>query len=1179
MGASVRARHRWRALVIAALPCALLVTTTANAAPPTTDPPPPGRGSLVADTPASSTPPSTTPPSTSSPSTAPPVSSAPPTSAAPESTTPPPASAAPATSRGDLSLAEVPTATGQIEGTKAPTSRLAETDPTLLGRTDTTPLPVMIKLDYDSLATYSGTVSGLDATSPQVTGRSLDRASTAERRYEGYIADREATFSSALSKVVPSAHISQSLRTVYGGVAAQIPANSVAAVLDIPGVVAVQSDTLEHPQTDASAEFIGATSLYPSLGGKRNAGKGVIVGVLDTGLWPEHPAFADKGNLARPPATDDGHARDCDFGDNPLTPANDPFQCNNKLISGQPFLKTYLQIQGAKSERYTTARDSDGHGTHTSSTAAGDVESSAKVFGVERGPIAGIAPGAWVSMYKVCGLQGCYSSDTSAAVQQAIYDGVNVINFSISGGATPATDATELAFLDAYAAGVFVAASAGNSGPAAGTSEHLSPWVTTVAASTQAREFVSTLTLKAANGDTRTIDGASIMGGVSTPTPIVLASAAPYSAELCDKEPAAGVFTGKIVICKRGGNGRVDKGLKVSHGGAAGMILYNPTLQDVETDNHWLPAIHLAVGTDLLAFLSSHTGVTATFTAGRKVIDPKAGDIMAGFSSRGPGGLFIKPDVTAPGVQILAGHTPTPDNTDVGPPGQYFQAIAGTSMSSPHVAGSAALLKALHRDWTPGQIKSALMTTGIQDVVKQDGATPADPFDFGSGRIELAGAGNPGLTFDASASDMATFGMDPVTAVQLNVPSIDIPTLSGRVETTRTAKNVSGKRARYDVVTWAPQGSTISVSPTTLDLGSGQEGVMHITVSTTRTQPVQQFGEIRLVPRGGPLPTLHIPVAFVPHQGSVSLTQSCDPPSMAKGATTTCTVTATNDGYAPATVDVTSYGDDKLRITDADGAGLVGGRWGVKRATLPGITPGVPALEPLGFDGFAPLAAFGVTPTAVGDESITNYDVPSFVYAGVPYSSIGVDSNGYLVVGGGSSEDNDCCDNVRLPDPARPNNVLAPFWTDLNGTGAPGISTAVLRDNVTGDRWFVVEWQVFVFGTTSLRTFQTWIGLNGVEDISFSYPPDALPTDPAGLPFAVGAENVDGSGGDALAPGVLPTEDLRVVSSDPLPGGDVSYDLTVEGVKVGTGVLTSELTSPQLVGTTVVTSKVIVTRR
>ena len=194
----------------------------------------------------------------------------------------------------------------------------------------------------------------------------------------------------------------------------------------------------------------------------------------------------------------------------PAHPGERPFTCTNKLISGQPFLDTYNALQPP--EVYSTARDSDGHGTHTATTAAGSPVANATLFGIDRGSVTGIAPGAYLAIYKVCGATGCYPSDSAAAVAQAIRDGVDVINFSISGGSDPFHDPVELAFLDAYAAGVVVSASAGNSGPSAGTVDHRSPWVITVGASTQAREFNSVVTLQS-GGDTLMLKGASIMPG------------------------------------------------------------------------------------------------------------------------------------------------------------------------------------------------------------------------------------------------------------------------------------------------------------------------------------------------------------------------------------------------------------------------------------------------------------------------------------------------------------------------------------------------------------------------------------------------------------------------------------------------------------------------------------------
>ena len=1059
----------------------------------------------------------------------------------------------------------------RVQADKAPTSRLAKTDQSLLGRTDTTPVSVMIKLDYDSIATYTGGLRGLDATSPSVTGKALTDAGTARQRYEAYVGQREQSFTAELTKRVPQAKVGQSLRVVYGGYAAQVPANRVADVLAIPGVVAVQEDSLNKALTDSSPQFLGAPRAYDQLGSTANAGQGVIYGNLDTGVWPEHPSFADEGNLPAPP----GPARECNFGDNPLTPANDPFVCQHKLIGGAAFLDTYLMDPDrAAAEPFHTARDSNGHGTHTASTSAGNIVEDVSVLGADLPTIHGLAPGAWVMEYKVCGIQGCFSSDSAGAVGQAILDGVDVINFSISGGTDPFSDPVELAFLDVYAAGVFVSASAGNEGPGAGTVNHLSPWVTSVAASTQRREFATTVTVTASNGDTYTVDGASITPGAG-PAPIVRASELAGYSDQCATPAPAGAFAGKIVACQRGGGiARVTKGYNVLQGGAVGMVLYNlPPTTDVETDTHYLPTAHVVDGTDLLAFLNSHTGETASFPAGQA--RDGQGDVMASFSSRGPGGNFIKPDVTAPGVQILAGDTPVEEVAgESGPAGEYFQAIAGTSMSSPHNAGAAILLRALNPDWTPGQVKSALMTTSVKNVVKEDGTTPADPFDYGAGRIQLRNSWMPGLTFDESAARMFALGNDPVNAVHLNIPSVNAPVMPGRLSTIRTAKNVSGLRMRYDATTSAPAGSSIKVLPKSFVLDPGQSIELTITIESSAPQ-AQQFGEVRLVPRRDNYPTLHMPVAFVTGQSSVSLASSCSPARIPLNGISSCQITASNNSFNDSTVDLTTTLNSKLRVASASGAFIVNNRTVTKpNVTLAGAAPGVPSVDPGELFGYLPLDdLIGATPIPIGDEEIINFNVPSFVYNGVTYSSLGVDSNGYLLAGGGTSEDNECCNLPDGPSPARPNNMLAPFWTDLDGTGAPGVFAEILTDGTNS--WIVVEYRVNVFGTTSQRAFQVWIGIDGAQDITYAYDPDNLPADPNGQPFLVGAENQVGEG-DMVD--TLPTGDLRVTSTAPTPGASVSYTVNVRAVDTGTGTVTTEMDGTGLPGTTIVTSQVAVSR-
>lgn len=656
----------------------------------------------------------------------------------------------------------------------------------------------------------------------------------------------------------------------------------------------------------------------------------------------------------------------------------------------------------------------------------------------------------------------------------------------------------------------------------------------------------------------------------------MLSSAAPYAKPLCDAPAAPGAFAGMIVACQRGVIGRVEKGYNVMQGGAIGMVLYNlPPTTDVETDNHWLPTVHLVDGTELVSFLNANPGATAEFTAGEAAAGQ--GDVMASFSSRGPAGAFVKPDITAPGVQILAGHTPTPGREGIlgGPDGEYFQAIAGTSMSSPHIAGSAILLRAMHPDWTPMQVRSAMMLTATTDVVKEDFTTAADPFDFGAGRVDLSVAGSPGLTMDESAADMAALATTAETGVHLNLPSINAPTMPGRLVTTRTFTNVTDRTVRYTVEGRAGTGSSISVEPRQLTVPAGRTAELTITIESTAESGAQQFGEIRLRPRGNVTP-LHLPVAFVPQQGDVALASECDPTSISRrSGTSTCSVTATNNGFTEMAVDLRTTVNRVLSISGAEGATLAGGA-AVASATLAAAQLGVPSVEPGGLAGYVPLDGFdGTLVVPVGDESIVNVATPTFSYNGQVWTRVGVDSNGYLVVGGATSEDNNCCDLPTGPDPAPPNNVLAPFWTDLDGTGAPGLLVNVLTDGADG--WLVVEWRVNVWGGTDQRRFQTWIGLTGdadpAQDITFAY--SAPPTDPAGQDFLVGAENARGEG-DVEA--VLPAGDLRVTSTDPAPGDTFTYSVDVSGTRPGTGVVTTAMTSPDLPGgTTVVTSDVIVT--
>ena len=1019
---------------------------------------------------------------------------------------------------------------------------------------------VIVKLKDASVASYRGGVKNLKATNPAARGaKSLDFKSKDLRDYRAYLKVKQDAFAARLTSGVKGAQVTGRIDVVLNAVSAVVPSADVAKIAAMPDVAAVYPDSLLKLETDVSPQFIGAPTVWNSLGGQEGAGEGVIVGVLDTGIWPEHPSFSDPDPsgkaYAAPPAAPDG-SRQCEFsgGANPGA----AFNCNNKLIGADRFMATYDAVIGLTLGEYTTARDNEGHGTHTSSTSAGNAGVAATIFGVSRGTISGIAPRAHVEMFKVCGIQGCFGSDSAAAVQEAIEDGVNVINFSISGGTNPYADAVELAFLDAYNAGVFVSASAGNSGPGAETVAHRGPWVATVAASTHNRAFVDTINVTAAGGASLSLAGTSLTAGVG-PAPLVVAT----GDGLCSTPAGAGTYTGKIVICKRGlPAGRAEKGFNVLQGGAVGMVLYNnaANVTDLETDNHWLPASHIQFGqgTALLAFLSANTGVSATLTAG--VTGSAQGDVMASFSSRGgpqqPLGVS-KPDITAPGVQILAGHSPAHVGVANGPNGELFQAIAGTSMSSPHIAGSSALIKALHPTWTPGQIKSALMTTAkTAGLVKEDGVTPFNAFDAGSGRVDLTVAGSPGLTFDETGAHYLSLSSELFKA---NYPSIYHPNMPGIVTVSRTAHSVLGSSSTWKLTTSSPSDFKITV-PNAFTVGANGNATFNVTMDASAVPLGQtRFGTITLKQSKGGGRVLHIPVTIVRGQAAVTFTKECAPTALHVGDTTSCALTATNASFSPVTYSITDKLPSKLKLdasSVSSNATVSGKDTVLSSGTIPAsAAPTVaiaPGSSPAG--GYLPLSAFGIPPIGgVGDDTITNFTVPAFSFGGETWTQLGVSSNGYLVVGGGAGPDNSI-NNQNFPNAARPNNTLAGFWTDLNPAAAGAIRIGTLTDG--SDTWIVVDWAgVREFSTSgNLHSFEMWIGVNSdanpAEDVSYAFGANNGNGD--GGFASVGAENKFGNSGNNTfynGTGTYPVNgtQLRVTST----AGAVSSVVVTFNAKAG----------------------------
>lgn len=736
----------------------------------------------------------------------------------------------------------------------------------------------LVFFEEKPLATYRGGVAGLEATHPRSRGeRRLDPDSSASRAYLRFLERRQDERLAAMRAALGSRpQLLQRYLAAGNAVALRLRPAEAWVVGRIPGVVRVVQDYDQPLDTDRGPSFIGAPSIWDGSesGGTATLGEGAIVGVIDTGVNMLHPSFSDTpvdGYVYTNPLGSGNYLGWCD-------PSHPNFQasfiCNDKLIGAWDFVD-------AISVDNDGPHDSDGHGSHTASTAAGN---RLDYSGDGVPDLSGVAPHANLITYDVCYVdattgQGlCPFSATSAAVNQIILDGVDAVNYSIGGGTAPWSD-IDAFFLDAVAAGVFVATSAGNSGPGAGTVAHLGPWVSSVAASTHDRvqSEISLVNMSGGGSAPADIAGLSRTGGYG-PSPIVYAgdfSNATSNPEQCLVAFPPGTWSGEIVVCDRGGIARVMKGQNVFLGGAGALVLANvnggsTTLAD---DPHLIPAIHVeaADGGTLRTWLGSGSGHTATLTASTLITDPSVGDLMASFSSRGPNNSFdvLKPDLSNPGVNILAAvATDFFDEPGLLPyQGLELFFLSGTSMSSPHTAGAGALLRALRPSWTPLQVKSALMTTARTVLLKEDGTTPADPFDVGAGRVDLSRAGRAGLLFDETHANLLAanpaVGGDPAT---LNIPSLMSSACPGVCSWTRTVESSLPSSVTWTTSFSGPSWMTITVQPASFLLAPGASQTLDIEVAgaTLGALGVWAFGQVTLTPDDSSVPEAHLPVAVNP---------------------------------------------------------------------------------------------------------------------------------------------------------------------------------------------------------------------------------------------------------------------------------------------------------------------------
>src|SRR5688572_26020272 len=720
---------------------------------------------------------------------------------------------------------------------------------------------------------YKGGVAGYKATAPK-KGEKINPIAPDVVKYVDYL---KAKHDAALAKVGNGQKL-YSYGFTFNGFAAKITPQQAAALAKEAGVVAVNEDEALRLDTSSTPNFLGLDApngLWNQLGGlgdKKNAGagEGIIIGMVDSGIWPESKSFSDRdasGNLLFQQLP--GFHGKCEGG-NGNDGSWNASMCNQKLIAAQRFNSGWggdAGVAAALPWEFLSPRDYSGHGTHTASTAGGNHGVQATGPAAPFGTISGMAPRARIAAYKVCWetlnplVGGCFTSDSVAAIDQAVADGVDVINFSISGTTNNFLSAVEVAFLNAADAGVFVATSAGNSGPTTGTVAHPSVWATTVAAGTHNRNGEGSVT----TGDNVTHTGASYSSALAS-SPIIdsvnagLPGADPVKVELCyGAGDNAGVavldpakVAGKIVVCKRGVTALVNKSGAVKAAGGVGSVIYNDPTNNtaVLAIVHPVPTVHVftASGLAIKSYIAAQGAAATASIAQATIVFNTPAPLTASFSSRGPSaaaaGDILKPDVIAPGQDILAAVAP-PNNG-----GQDFAFYQGTSMSSPHVAGLAALLKQLRPSWSPMMIKSALMTTGY-NVLDGPDTNPLVIFRQGAGHVQPNKATDPGLVFDSNANDWlallcgSTTGVNPATCASLatsgysfdasdmNTASIAIGDLPGVQTVKRRVTNVGTTAATYTASFTGMAGISTVVSPTSLSLAPGQTGTF--TVTFTRT--------------------------------------------------------------------------------------------------------------------------------------------------------------------------------------------------------------------------------------------------------------------------------------------------------------------------------------------------------
>ena len=701
---------------------------------------------------------------------------------------------------------------------------------------------------------------------------------------KAWVADIEAEQQRVLAKAGPGTRQIYSYRYGLNGFAARMSASQAQKLEHLPEVQNVWEDEVRPMATRHSLTFLG---LFDGEDGLRSVegldGDGMVIGVIDSGITPEHPALQDTREADRPGTCrsswgettilgrwlcrryrklpdvvafepPEGWGGECIAGER-----FESTDCNNKLIGARWYIDGAQETGPIHEGEIRSPRDADGHGTHTATTAAGN-RTSASLFGTLVGDLEGVAPKARIAAYKACWLRpgatraSCNTSDLANAIDAAVADGVDIISYSVGSSLARTTAPDDLALLAATKAGVLAIVAAGNEGPNLGTigSPAGGPWVLTAAASTRDGESnVEAMEITAPPGlagkyavreafftpplqDVDPIEASLVL--VDDDDTTLDSGDTGSVADGCQPLVNGDDVDGNIAFLQRTGC-RFDEMVKnAADAGAVAALVYNiagdPIVMHGESGLSDIPALMLGQADANLILAEFDEGVDVTVVLDKSFLltSSDAGNEMAVFSARGPAPIpdILKPDLTAPGVNILAGFSP---DSAFSTPGESFAYLSGTSMSTPHIAGVAALLRQAHPEWPPSAIKSALMTTARQDITSSNGLGNANPLDFGAGHMVPNAALNPGLVYEISNDEFDAYLADMSgQARNLNLPSIAMSKLANSQTVTRRVTNVSDEAGAYTVEISPPPGMGVTVEPNSISLAPGQSTTFNVTV-------------------------------------------------------------------------------------------------------------------------------------------------------------------------------------------------------------------------------------------------------------------------------------------------------------------------------------------------------------